>query len=120
MLTIKCFQFSPIQENTYLLYNEFNNCIIIDPGCYFEEEREILAQFILSNQIKTREKPSPKTPDTAEAGALECYIRAASMLELMSAAELNNRKPKFNSLAWRGPRQESRTDRQLPVTTKAS
>ena len=52
MLSIKCFQFSPIQENTYLLYNEFNNCIIIDPGCYFEEEREILAQFILSNQLK--------------------------------------------------------------------
>ena len=52
MLTIKCFQVSPIQENTYLLYNEFNNCIIIDPGCYFEEEREILAQFILSNQLK--------------------------------------------------------------------
>jgi glyoxylase-like metal-dependent hydrolase (beta-lactamase superfamily II) len=52
MLTIKCFQFSPIQENTYLLYNEFNNCIIIDPGCYFEEEREILAQYILSNRLK--------------------------------------------------------------------
>ena len=52
MFTIKCFQFSPIQENTYLLYNEFNNCIIIDPGCYFEEEREILAQYILSNQLK--------------------------------------------------------------------
>jgi glyoxylase-like metal-dependent hydrolase (beta-lactamase superfamily II) len=52
MFTIKCFQFSPIQENTYLLYNELNNCIIIDPGCYFEEERDILAQFILSNQLK--------------------------------------------------------------------
>jgi glyoxylase-like metal-dependent hydrolase (beta-lactamase superfamily II) len=52
MFTIKCFQFSPIQENTYLLFNEFNNCIIIDPGCYFEEEREILAQYILSNQLK--------------------------------------------------------------------
>jgi len=51
MLNIKCFQFSPIQENTYLLYNEFNNCIIIDPGCYFEEEREILAQYILSNRL---------------------------------------------------------------------
>lgn len=54
MLNIKCFQFSPIQENTYLLYNEFNNCIIIDPGCYFEEEREILAQFIISNQLKPK------------------------------------------------------------------
>ena len=73
-----------------------------------------------TNQIKTREKPSPKTSDTAEAGALECYIRATSMLELMSAAGLNYRKPKFNSRAWRGPRQDSRSDRQLPVTTKAS
>jgi hypothetical protein len=28
-------------------------------------------------QIKTREKPSPKPVDTAEVGALECYIKAA-------------------------------------------
>jgi hydroxyacylglutathione hydrolase len=46
MLKIKSFVFSPIQENTYLLYNEFNNCIIIDPGCYFDAEKEQLTQFI--------------------------------------------------------------------------
>jgi glyoxylase-like metal-dependent hydrolase (beta-lactamase superfamily II) len=38
--------FSPIQENTYVLYNEQKLAIIIDPGCYFEEEREELARFI--------------------------------------------------------------------------
>jgi hydroxyacylglutathione hydrolase len=46
MLKIKSFVFSPIQENTYLLYNEFNNCIIIDPGCYFDAEKEQLTQLI--------------------------------------------------------------------------
>ena len=46
MLKIKSFVFSPIQENTYLLYNEFNNCIIIDPGCYFDAEKEQLTHFI--------------------------------------------------------------------------
>ena len=46
MLTVKSFEFSPIQENTYILYNEFNECIIIDPGCYFDEEKEELAAFI--------------------------------------------------------------------------
>ena len=51
MLTIKSFEFSPIQENTYILYNEFNDCIIIDPGCYFDEEKEELAAFILSNNL---------------------------------------------------------------------
>ena len=51
MLTIKSFEFSPIQENTYILYNEFNDCIIIDPGCYFDEEKEELAAFISSNNL---------------------------------------------------------------------
>jgi len=46
MLHIKSFVFSPIQENTYILYNEFNECIIIDPGCYFDEEKDTLSAFI--------------------------------------------------------------------------
>lgn len=46
MLTVKTFTFSPIQENTYLLYNESLDCCIIDPGCYFPEEREILKKAI--------------------------------------------------------------------------
>ena len=46
MLQVKSFEFSPIQENTYIVYNEFNNCIIIDPGCYFDEEKETLVNFI--------------------------------------------------------------------------
>lgn len=46
MLNIKSFVFSPIQENTYLLYNEFKHCIVIDPGCYFDAEKEELTQYI--------------------------------------------------------------------------
>ena len=51
MLKIKSFVFSPIQENTYLLYNEFNQCAIIDPGCYFDAEKEELTQFIKDNSL---------------------------------------------------------------------
>jgi hydroxyacylglutathione hydrolase len=46
MLKIKSFEFSPIQENTYILYNELNECAIIDPGCYFDDEKDELARFI--------------------------------------------------------------------------
>ena len=42
MLSVKSFTFSPVQENTYLLYNEQKQCCIIDPGCYFQAEREEL------------------------------------------------------------------------------
>lgn len=51
MLKIKSFVFSPIQENTYLLYDEFNNCAIIDPGCYFDAEKEQLEGFIKKNGL---------------------------------------------------------------------
>ena len=42
MLVVKSFTFSPVQENTYVLYNEQKQCCIIDPGCYFPAERDEL------------------------------------------------------------------------------
>jgi glyoxylase-like metal-dependent hydrolase (beta-lactamase superfamily II) len=54
MITIKSFEFSPIQENTYILYNEFNDCLVVDPGCYFDNEREELAAFIEQKALKPR------------------------------------------------------------------
>lgn len=51
MLKVKSFVFSPIQENTYLLYNEFNNCLIIDPGCYFAKEQDELKAFITQSNL---------------------------------------------------------------------
>jgi hydroxyacylglutathione hydrolase len=52
MLTIKSFVFNPVQENTYLLYNEEKDCCIIDPGCYFPAEQDTLAQFIEANRLR--------------------------------------------------------------------
>lgn len=46
MLKVKYFTFSPIQENTYILYNEQGKAIIIDTGCYFSAEQETLKNFI--------------------------------------------------------------------------
>jgi hydroxyacylglutathione hydrolase len=46
MLTVKTFTFNPVQENTYILYNENRECCIIDPGCYFPAERDQLKKEI--------------------------------------------------------------------------
>ena len=46
MLGVKAFIFNPVQENTYILYNAEKQCCIIDPGCYFSEERDELKDFI--------------------------------------------------------------------------
>ena len=46
MLSVRTFTFNPVEENTYVLYNEQNLCCIIDPGCYFPEERDELKTAI--------------------------------------------------------------------------
>lgn len=46
MLKIKQFTFSPLQENTYIIYGEQTDCCIVDPGCYFGNERNELKEFI--------------------------------------------------------------------------
>ena len=46
MINVKAFTFNPVEENTYVLYNEKRQCCIIDPGCYYPEEREELKTFI--------------------------------------------------------------------------
>ncbi len=52
MLTVQTFTFSPVQENTYLLYNEKKECCIIDPGCYFPEERDKIKSFVNDSGLK--------------------------------------------------------------------
>jgi hydroxyacylglutathione hydrolase len=52
MLTVKMFSFNPVEENTYVLYNEKKQCCIIDPGCYFPGEKEKLKEFIEKNDLE--------------------------------------------------------------------
>ena len=52
MLSLKSFTFNPVQENTYVLYNENKECCIIDPGCYFSEEQQQLKAEIEKAGLK--------------------------------------------------------------------
>ena len=52
MIEIKKLTFNPFQENTYVLYDETKECVIIDPGCYTHDEHNKLKAFILGNGLK--------------------------------------------------------------------
>jgi hydroxyacylglutathione hydrolase len=54
MLTVKYFEFNPVRENTFVLYNEMKECIIIDAGCYDSAEEDTLKRFIESNGLETK------------------------------------------------------------------
>jgi glyoxylase-like metal-dependent hydrolase (beta-lactamase superfamily II) len=52
MCEIAIFTFNPFQENTYVLFDETKECIIIDPGCYTAPERQQLQSFITERGLK--------------------------------------------------------------------
>ena len=51
-MTIKCFTFNPFMENTYVIYDDTNEAIIVDPGCYEPHEQDTLKAFISENNLK--------------------------------------------------------------------
>lgn len=51
MLFIKKFTFNAFQENTYIIYNETNQAIIIDPGMYDVHEFKQFDAFIQSSHL---------------------------------------------------------------------
>jgi glyoxylase-like metal-dependent hydrolase (beta-lactamase superfamily II) len=50
-MLVKKFTFNGFQENTYIVYTETGNCVIIDPGCYTKEEEQELVDFIMENEL---------------------------------------------------------------------
>lgn len=51
MITVKTFVFNPFSENTYILYDETKECVIIDPGCFDNKEQHEITDFIKSNNL---------------------------------------------------------------------
>ncbi len=51
MIKIQTFVFNGFQENTYILYDETNEAVIIDPGCYSSTEQIELTNFITKNNL---------------------------------------------------------------------
>ena len=50
-MTIKTFTFNPIQENSYLVYDETLEAVVIDAGCISKVEKRALKQYIEDNNL---------------------------------------------------------------------
>ncbi len=51
MLNIVRFVCNPIQENTYVMSDETNECVVVDCGAFFPEERKAIVDYIRSNHL---------------------------------------------------------------------
>jgi glyoxylase-like metal-dependent hydrolase (beta-lactamase superfamily II) len=52
MITVNKFSFNPFQVNTYVLYDESRECVIIDAGCHDQREQQELVDFIAKENLK--------------------------------------------------------------------
>ena len=52
MASVVSFTFNPFQENTYLVIDDSKDCAIFDPGCFDAGERQILQQYIDSENLR--------------------------------------------------------------------
>lgn len=53
-LNIKTFIFNSFRENCYVLWDAAGNCVIVDPGCYWQEEFGRLKEFIAAEGLKPK------------------------------------------------------------------
>src|SRR6201996_6243855 len=52
MSKLRSFVNNPYQENTYVLFDDTRECVIIDPGMYTASEQNVVVNFIRDNQLK--------------------------------------------------------------------
>lgn len=54
MINVHYFPFGPFQENTYVLWDETNDCIVLDPGNNNAFENKKLSDFISQNNLNVK------------------------------------------------------------------
>jgi hydroxyacylglutathione hydrolase len=52
MIKVQKFVFNPFQENSYLLYDETGECLMVDMGSYTVEEKKEVMYFIENNRLQ--------------------------------------------------------------------
>lgn len=50
-LNIQCFECNMLQENCYVVSDETRECVIIDCGAFFPEDKKAILQYIRDNQL---------------------------------------------------------------------
>lgn len=51
-MNIKRFMCNPLQENCYVVSDDTRECVIIDCGAYYQDEKDAVANYIRENQLK--------------------------------------------------------------------
>src|SRR3712207_2423772 len=53
-MKIKRFEFNMFPVNCYVIWDETKEAVVIDPGCFYEEEKQKLKRFIQNNELDVK------------------------------------------------------------------
>ncbi len=52
MITVHTFVFNHFSQNTYLIYDQSGKAALVDPGCYFEPEKQQVLNFLKQENLE--------------------------------------------------------------------
>ena len=52
MIQVHSLACNMLQENCYIIHDESKECVIIDCGAFYEQERSAIQQYISKNQLQ--------------------------------------------------------------------
>ncbi|MCD7900529.1 MAG: MBL fold metallo-hydrolase [Bacteroides sp.] len=53
-MKIKRFEFNMFPVNCYVLWDETKEAVVIDPGCFYDEEKQTLKNYIQNNELQLK------------------------------------------------------------------
>lgn len=53
-MKVKTFEFNSLAVNTYVVSDDSKECVIIDPACYYPDEKEVLLNYIYDNDFRIK------------------------------------------------------------------
>ena len=54
MINVQVFTCNMLQENCFIISDETKECAIIDCGAFYQEERDMIFDYIKKNQLKPK------------------------------------------------------------------
>ncbi|MBT3385729.1 MAG: MBL fold metallo-hydrolase [Prolixibacteraceae bacterium] len=52
MIKVEKFEVNPLRENSFVLSDESGECVFVDPGFFYREERREIKEYIADNKLK--------------------------------------------------------------------
>ena len=53
-MKIKRYEFNMFPVNCYVLWDETKEAVVIDPGCFYDKEKQALKNFIMNNELTVK------------------------------------------------------------------